>query len=96
MSDILDAIMNISYKFRSCNLKPPAAIILADHEQGMRLCAALHDMRFMMTWDAAGDRMGKVIEHPDGSAFKEVEIYGMKIHYPANKLALPEGGYVWV
>ena len=95
MNDLLDAIMNISHKFRSCGLEPPAAIILADHEQGMRLCVALYDMRFTLWWDPTSDRMGKTIDHPDGSTWKEVEVYGMKIHYPAVKMALPNGGYVW-
>ena len=95
MSDILDAIMRVSHAFRSCGLNSPAAIILATHEDGMRLVMSLHDMRQTMTWDAASDRMGKVIEHPDGSTWKEVEVYGMKIHYPAVKMALPKGGYVW-
>lgn len=38
---------------------------------------------------------GKPIEHPDGSVWMEVEVYGLKIRWPALKYALQSGGYKW-
>lgn len=94
MHDIIDAIANISHRFRSANLEPPAVVLLKDHEQGMRLLHALHQMPYI-TVPMGSDRGGKVTEHPDGSVWMEVEVYGMKLRWPAKQLAKPEGGFVW-
>lgn len=92
--DIVDALMRISHEFQMLGLKVPEAILLKDHEQGIRLLGQLHQMHFMVI-PAGSERAGKVIEHPDGSVWMQAEVYGMKIKWPAMKLAQPEGGYVW-
>jgi len=94
MADLIDNIARISHSFRELNLEPPAAIILADHEQGMRLLGLLHQMKYMVP-TVGTERLGKPIEHPDGSVYMGVEIYGMKVQWPAVRMALPNGGYAW-
>jgi hypothetical protein len=95
MADLIDSLMRISHEFRSLNLEPPSAIILADHEQGMRLLGLLHQMKYMVL-TVGTERLGKPIEHPDGSVYMQIEIYGMKVQWPALKMALPDGGYAWI
>ena len=41
MTDILDALYTVRAAFLRANLSPPDAIILATHEDGMRLLSAL-------------------------------------------------------
>lgn len=94
MTDLLDEIAKISHGFRKLNLEPPAAIILADHEQGMRLLGLLHQMQYMVL-QVGTERLGRPIEHPDGSVYMQIEFYGMKVQWPAMKTALPNGGYAW-
>lgn len=94
MSDILDALAHIRIRFLSAGLKPPAAILLKDHEQGMRLLHAFHQLD-TLTVPFDSNRGGKPIEHPDGSVWMEVEFYGMKVRWPANRLAKPDGGFVY-
>ena len=94
MAGLLDEIAKIAYGFRVLNLEPPAAIILADHEQGMRLLGLLHQMEYMVL-TVGTERLGKPIEHPDGSVYMQIELYGMKVQWPALKMALSNGGYAW-
>lgn len=94
MTDIIDALAQVSRCFQSADLKPPAAILLADHDEGMRLLHMLHQMPYIVI-PMGSDRGGKVIEHPDGSVWMEVEVYGIKVRWPAMRFAKPEGGYVW-
>lgn len=93
--DIIDALMRISHEFKSLDMEVPEAILLKNHDQGMRLLGALHQMSYMMIpFDS--ERGGKAIEHPDGSVWMQAEVYGMKVRWPAKKLARPDGGYVWI
>lgn len=95
MSDIIDALMKISHAFRSCDLDVPDAILLKTHEQGIRLLCKLHQQTMiMMPMDS--ERGGRVIEHHDGSVWMEVEVYSIKVRWPAMKLAKPGGGYIWI
>ena len=92
--DVIDALMQVSYAFKKLNMEVPDAILLKSNEQGLRLLSELHQMSYMIIpFDA--DRGGSVLEHPDGSVWMEVEVYGMKVRWPAKKLALPQGGYRW-
>jgi hypothetical protein len=95
MTDVIDAIMKISHGFKSIGLEPPAAIILADHEQGMRLLGQIHQMMQYMAYQVGSERLGEVIEHLDGTAYMQAKIYGMTVQWPAVKMALPKGGYAW-
>jgi hypothetical protein len=94
MTDIIDALAQVSHVFRSLDLKVPEAIILKDHDEGMRVLHQLHQRtQFIVPMDS--DRGGKVIEHPDGSVWMEAEVCGIKVRWPAMKLAKQDGGYVW-
>ncbi len=93
MTDILDAIAGIGVGFRSADLDVPEVIILKSHDQGMRFISMIHQ-RYL--YAKAGDPMlGKPIEQPDGSVYMEIELMGMKIRWPAMKMAMQKGGYSW-
>ena len=94
MTDIIDAIARIQHEFRAINLNPPSVVLLKDHDDGMRLLCELHQ-RVHIVIPMGSDRGGRVIEHPDGSVWMEVEVYGMKIRWPAKKLAKQGDGFVW-
>lgn len=92
--DIIEALYAVSVAFRKCNLEPPAAIILKNHEEGMRL---LHSIRDMGNWtyDPRTGAAGKPVEHPDGTIYMSIEVLGMNIRWPANRLAMENGDYLW-
>lgn len=92
--DLIDVLARIAHDFRSLGLEAPDAILLKDHEQGMRLLHALHQMEHIIA-PMGSERGGKVIEHPDGSVWMQAEVYGMKVRWPAMRMAKPGGGYVW-
>ena len=94
-ADIIDSLAKISISFQELGFKPPAAILLADHDEGMRLLSELHQMaRF--TIPLGGERGGYPIEAPDGSVCMQVEVYGMKVRWPAQRLAFEGGRDKWV
>lgn len=93
--DIIDAIAKVSLSFRGAGLKPPAAILLADHREGIKLIMSLHQ-RASLTVERGADRIGKPIEAPDGSVWMEIEIYGLKVRWPAERIAYPDGHSAWI
>lgn len=94
MRDIIDGLAKLRHEFLALNIKPPAAVLLEDHDEGMKVLHQVHQMNHLVI-PLGSERGGKVIEHPDGSVWMEIELFGMKIRWPAMKLAKPEGGYVW-
>lgn len=94
MTDIVDALMRIQREFRLLGMEPPSAILLKTHDQGMQLLSRLHQVMPLVVPLGSG-RGGKVVEHPDGSVWMEVEIYGMRVLWPAARLAKHDGGFVW-
>lgn len=87
--DIIDAFALVRHAFRAANLQPPTAIHLASHDEGMRFLRAVAQKNLMLR---PGDPlMGKPIEMADGSVFMEAEVLGMKVRWPANKWAMPDG-----
>ena len=93
MSDIFDDILGIAHNFKRAGLRPPEAIILESHEEGMRFLAAVRQQDFMI-YTMPDDKV-KPIEHPDGSVWMEVSLYAMKVRWPANRVAMESGGYIW-
>ena len=91
MTDILDALYTVRATFLRANLSPPDAIILATHEDGMRLLSTLKQEStiYRESWPLHA----KPVEHPNGSVWMEVEAAGMKIRWPANRRAMETGGY---
>jgi aminoglycoside/choline kinase family phosphotransferase len=94
VTDFVEAVGRCVHTFKAAGFAAPDCILLKDHEQGIRMLSELRNME-MMTYRAGDPRMGKVIEHPDGTCWMQAEVYGVKIRWPAVKMALPEGGYVW-
>jgi hypothetical protein len=92
--DIIEALYAVSVAFRKCNLEPPAAIILKNHEEGMRLLHSIWDMG-NWTYDPRTGAAGKPVEHPDGTIYMSIEVLGMNIRWPANRLAMENGDYLW-
>ena len=90
--DIIDAIARFRVAFLRENMKPPTVIILPDHEEGMRLLSYLRDTS---TWSVAigSPLLGIPIESADGTAYMEIDIVGMKVRWPANKYAMPDGSW---
>ncbi len=91
--DVLDMLYSVRMAFRRADMEVPAAIVLASHEDGMRLLAAI-DATGAMIYTVPG-ATAKPVEHPDGSIWMEVQFAGMKIHWPANRFAIQAGGYVY-
>ncbi len=90
--DIFDAIAEFRVAFASLDLNPPDVILLKSPEDGMRVLSELRQ-EHLMTF-AAGS-VGQPVEHPDGSVWIEIEVYGMKIRWPAKKYATHDGGFKW-
>ena len=88
--DLVDAIAAFRVAFLREDFKPPVVILLEDHEEGSRFLGYL---RNTSTWTVlVGDqRLGKPVEMADGSVFMELEIVGMKVRWPANRYAQPDG-----
>jgi hypothetical protein len=92
--DIFDAFAHIRRAFVAANLNPPAAINLATHDDGMRLLGAAAQSSLAVY---PGDpRLGTPIELADGSVFMECELFGMKVRWPANRRATPDGSWSFV
>jgi hypothetical protein len=94
VTDFIEAVGRCVHTFKAAGFEPPDCILLKNHEQGIRMLTQLREMPTMV-YRAGDPRMGKVIEHPDGSCWMQVEVYGVKIRWPAVKMALPKGGYIW-
>ena len=91
--DIIDAIAKFRVAFLRENLKPPVAIMLASHDEGMRLVSHLNGMMMKPTYTLGDRTLGKPVEMADGSIAMELEIMGMKVRWPANRYALPDGSW---
>lgn len=89
--DFLSLLMKIRMVFISQNIKPPTAILLADNEQGMKLLSLLAGKNLVFQ----PGQYGTSIEHPDGSIWMELDLFGMKIHWPAAKYELHDGSFKW-
>ena len=90
--DIVDAIAKFRVAFLRENMKPPTTIMLESHEEGMRFLSYLRDTS---TWTAVvgSPSLGQPIEMADGSIVMEIEIMGMKVRWPANRWATPDGSW---
>ena len=91
--DIFEALYGVRVAFMRANLSVPAAIVLATHDDGMRLLSAVRDSGGLM-YQVPSPHY-KPIEHPDGSFWMEAEFAGIKVHWPANRYATEAGGYYY-
>jgi hypothetical protein len=93
--DIMESLHDIRAAFLKCNLEVPAVIVLKTHEEGMRLLHAIRDKPGLWTYDPRSGAAGKPVEHPDGSIYMSIEIMGLNIRWPANRIAVQNEGYLW-
>lgn len=93
-NDILDGFANVRRAFLAANLNPPASINLETHDDGMRMLSELAQTNLLLT--AGSDLLGKPVEMADGSVFMECQVMGMKIRWPADRYAMPDGSWKFV
>jgi hypothetical protein len=94
MSDILDGLAQMHAAFMRENLKPPTVMLLESHEQGMRF---LRNIRQSSAWTAVAGSpdLGRAVEMADGSAWMECKVMGIAVRWPANRIAIPDGGWFY-
>ena len=90
--DVIDAIVKVRHAFLRVNMKPPTVILLESHHEGMRFLSAV---RQTTSWSAVvgSPEFGHLIEMADGSAWMELQIADIKIRWPANRIAMPDGSW---
>jgi hypothetical protein len=95
VSDIFDGLARVRHTFLRENLKPPTVLLLGSHEEGMRF---LSNIRQSDNWVAVAGSpdLGHVMEMANGSAYMQLEVMGMKVRWPANRLATPDGRWSYV
>lgn len=92
MDDILDGIAMAIVAFRCSNLKPPTAMLLESHEEGMRFLSALRQKGEWMA--VVGDpSLGHEMQMADGSVWMEIKVMNVAIRWPANKMAVTDGSW---
>lgn len=89
VGELFGTILNA---FASEDMRPPVAVILESPQEGMRVLSALSNLQHMTLSDGAG---AKPVEHPDGSVWMEITVYGIKVRWPAQRYALAPNRYVW-
>ena len=92
MADIFDSLARVRMAFLQANLEPPSVMLLQSHEEGMRFLSAV---RQSGNWTAmvGSPDLGRVTEMADGSAWMEVQVMGIKVRWPANRTATPDGSW---
>lgn len=91
MNEILDAVLRLQRAFKMHDMDAPEVLILKTREAGLRL---EHFLASKNVVDMPQER-AKPVEHPDGSVYMEMEIAGMKVRYPANRVAISHAHYEW-
>jgi hypothetical protein len=90
----MEALYAMRVAFKKCNLEPPAVIILKNQEEGMRLLMSIRQLGCWI-YDLSTNTAGTPVEHPDGTVYMSIEVMGMNIRWPANRLATENGDYLW-
>ncbi len=98
MSDIMDAIAAFRVAFRANNLEAPATILLASHEEGDLFLSAVRQddsIAYSHLVQAAtqGASQEEFLQMADGSVYAQVQILGMRVRWPANRVATPDGSW---
>lgn len=89
---VCDAVWDACRAFAKVNAKAPDVMIV-DRETGIRLMCEVREQAHIIL--PAHERLESVVEHPDGSVWREAEVMGVKVRWPANRLATVSG-YQWV
>ena len=95
MSDIFDGLARVRHTFLRENLEPPTIIILGSHEQGMRFLSNVRQSNNWVAFAGSAD-LGHPVEMADGSVYMQIEVMGIKVRWPSNKIALPDGSWSYV
>lgn len=90
MSDIMDGLAMVRATFLSINMKPPSAILLESHEEGILFLSEIRQVGF---WVPSGSDLGKPVEMADGSMWMEIQVMGIIVRWPANRIAMPDGSW---
>lgn len=90
--DVIDGLAQLRATFMRANMKPPTVMLLESHEEGVRFLSVI---RQTCLWSAVvgGPDLGRVVEMADGSVWMECKVMGFAVRWPANRLALPKGGW---
>lgn len=90
MKDIMDGLAMVRATFLSVNMKPPSVILLESHEEGILFLSEIRQVGF---WVPSGSDLGKPVEMADGSVWMEIQVMGIIVRWPANKIAMPDGSW---
>lgn len=92
--DILDNFARLRIAFQAANMEPPASINLASHDEGMRFLSAIARTNF--SYQVGSELLGKPLRMADGSTVMEMQLMGIKVRWPADRIAMPDGSWSWV
>lgn len=92
MSDVLDGMAQVCATFMRAGLKPPTVMLLESHDEGMRFLSVIRQSSVWVAVVGSPD-LGRVVEMADGSAWMECKVMGVAVRWPANRIALPDGGW---
>lgn len=93
--DFLDSIALLRVAFQREHLKPPTTILLESHDEGMRFLQSVRQTRHWV-YVVGSPELGKPIEMADGTIWMQVELMGIKVRWPANQKAMPDGSWLYV
>jgi hypothetical protein len=92
--DIITVVAELTIGFEALNLPRPEAIVLKTHEDGMSvLCAVMARSEPYMLYSPGKEPGIRPVEGENGVTYMEIEVYGMKIRWPAKRFAIESGGW---
>jgi hypothetical protein len=92
MTDVLDGLAQVRVAFIEADLKPPTVMLLESHKEGMRFLSAIRQTSNWVAVVGSPD-LGRVVEMADGSTWMECKVMDIAVRWPANRIALPDGGW---
>ena len=94
MKDIFEVLFDTRAAFIAAGFESPAVITLATHDDGMKLLMTIQQ-RHQLIITSTSQQYGIPIEGPDGTVWMEIELMGLKIRWPANRMAFQDGRSRW-
>ena len=91
-SDLLDGLAQVRATFMQAGLKPPTVMLLESHEEGMRFLSKILQTHVWTATPLSPD-LGRAMEMADGSVWMECNVMGIAVRWPANRIAMPDGGW---
>lgn len=93
--DLFDGLAMVRETFQRAGLKPPTVMLLESHDEGIRFLSSVRQQGDWVAVAGSGE-LGRVVEMADGSAWMSVQVMGIEVRWPANRFALPDGGWSYV